>query len=294
VLSIDRIDSASAVATGAGVLSIDRIDSIHLEYWMHACSSPAMPPQRGLDEQGRAELQRLIGTLPFALHACQRDALAALADGRDVVANIGTGWGKTLIYILYAAASRSTCVVVTPLITLLHDQMREINKWGYQLGLSHQLAVRATVADENDDNHQRARVDVATALPTEGMGTANVPTSPVTECTTPLVTELCDCTGCLGRVAHETARRSVGTWTHGGRPLKRFRCLRGTNTLCKKGHVLTRQGNSKQLKCDDCTQPLVPSPVHGSMELTYISWGCATCDFERVMNSIDSTTFICM
>lgn len=58
-----------------------------------------MAPRRGLDERGRAELYKLIELLAFDLHACQRDALDALADGLDLVASIGTGWGKTLIYI---------------------------------------------------------------------------------------------------------------------------------------------------------------------------------------------------
>ena len=82
-----------------------------------------MAPRRGLDERGRAELYKLIELLPFDLHACQRDALDALSDGLDVVASIGTGWGKTLIYILFAIASGGTCVLVTPLLTLRDDQL---------------------------------------------------------------------------------------------------------------------------------------------------------------------------
>ena len=104
-----------------------------------------MAPRRGLDERGRAELNRLIGRLPFKLHGCQMEALDALADGRDVVASIGTGWGKTLIYIVFAIASGGTCILVTPLLTLRDDQLREINTWGARLGLTYELAIKATV-----------------------------------------------------------------------------------------------------------------------------------------------------
>ena len=60
---------------------------------LHGRMASRISPQaqrRGLDEHGRSELQRLIRLLPFDLHACQMEALEALADGRDLVASIGT------------------------------------------------------------------------------------------------------------------------------------------------------------------------------------------------------------
>jgi superfamily II DNA helicase RecQ len=95
---------------------------------------------------GRAELERLVGLLPWSLHPCQVDALRHLADGRDVLASLGTGWGKTLIYILYTMAAGCTTVLLVPLLTLRDDQERELNAWGRRLGWQHDLAAVATVA----------------------------------------------------------------------------------------------------------------------------------------------------
>ena len=57
----------------------------------------------------------------------QREALEAVLDGRDVVAVLPTGGGKTLVYQLAGALMDGTTVVATPLIALMQDQVRRLS-----------------------------------------------------------------------------------------------------------------------------------------------------------------------
>ena len=50
-----------------------------------------------------------------------------MLDGRDVVAVLPTGGGKTLVYQLAGALMKGTTVVATPLIALMQDQVRRLS-----------------------------------------------------------------------------------------------------------------------------------------------------------------------
>lgn len=56
----------------------------------------------------------------------QREALEAVLDGRDVIAVLPTGGGKTLVFQLAGLLLEGTTVVATPLIALMHDQVRRL------------------------------------------------------------------------------------------------------------------------------------------------------------------------
>ena len=56
----------------------------------------------------------------------QREALGGVLGGRDVVAVLPTGGGKTLVYQLAGAILGGTTVVATPLIALMQDQVRRL------------------------------------------------------------------------------------------------------------------------------------------------------------------------
>jgi ATP-dependent DNA helicase RecQ len=64
----------------------------------------------------------------------QREALEAVLDGRDVVAVLPTGGGKTLVYQLAGALLGATTVIATPLIALMHDQVRRLEASGVRVG----------------------------------------------------------------------------------------------------------------------------------------------------------------
>jgi ATP-dependent DNA helicase RecQ len=56
----------------------------------------------------------------------QVDAIAAVLDGRDTLAVLPTGSGKSAVYQVAAALIDGPTVVVSPLIALQHDQARAI------------------------------------------------------------------------------------------------------------------------------------------------------------------------
>jgi ATP-dependent DNA helicase RecQ len=66
---------------------------------------------------------RLHGFLPG-----QREALEGVLEGRDVIAVLPTGGGKTLVYQLAGLLLEGTTVVATPLIALMQDQVRRLRE----------------------------------------------------------------------------------------------------------------------------------------------------------------------
>ncbi|WP_338447021.1 DNA helicase RecQ [Pelagerythrobacter marensis] len=77
--------------------------------------------ERGL-ERARAELRRLFGFDDF--RGVQPQVLARVLAGESTLAVMPTGAGKSLTYRLPATMLPGTCVVVSPLIALMHDQLR--------------------------------------------------------------------------------------------------------------------------------------------------------------------------
>jgi len=73
------------------------------------------------DEAVHEALQRVFGFRGFRPN--QREVVRALLDGRDVFAVMPTGGGKSLCYQLPAVLLPGTCMVVSPLIALMKDQV---------------------------------------------------------------------------------------------------------------------------------------------------------------------------
>jgi ATP-dependent DNA helicase RecQ len=67
-------------------------------------------------------LQRVFGFPAF--RGVQADVVARVLDARRTLAVMPTGAGKSLCYQLPAVMMEGTCVVVSPLIALMHDQLR--------------------------------------------------------------------------------------------------------------------------------------------------------------------------
>ena len=87
-----------------------------LREWLAALDTDEEPEAQGADGIRR----RLVGLVHklkairgYDLHSCQLHALEAALTGSDLLVRMGTGWGKTLAYLLYvlARSSRRRCVV---------------------------------------------------------------------------------------------------------------------------------------------------------------------------------------
>jgi ATP-dependent DNA helicase RecQ len=86
-----------------------------------AAVEPAAPA-----DQLSAQLQDLFGLTDF--RPAQRGVIEALLAGRDVLCVMPTGAGKSLCYQLPAAVSRSFALVVSPLISLMADQVQQLTE----------------------------------------------------------------------------------------------------------------------------------------------------------------------
>ncbi len=73
-------------------------------------------------DRAREELRRLFGFADF--RGRQADVIARVLAGQSTLAVMPTGAGKSLTYQLPATMLEGTCVVISPLIALMHDQLR--------------------------------------------------------------------------------------------------------------------------------------------------------------------------
>lgn len=88
-------------------------------------------------DQGRRVREAASELLGFEeLRPGQEDAAAAVLQGRDVLAVMPTGSGKSAIYQIAGALIDGPTVVVSPLISLQHDQVEHI---GDEVGGAAQL-----------------------------------------------------------------------------------------------------------------------------------------------------------
>ena len=77
------------------------------------------------DTPGNAAHTALRETFGFdAFRGRQADVVARVLAGRSTLAVMPTGAGKSLTYQLPAVMLPGTCIVISPLIALMHDQLR--------------------------------------------------------------------------------------------------------------------------------------------------------------------------
>lgn len=80
-------------------------------------------PQQGFSlEDARARLKSIFGFDEF--RGRQPEVLERVLAGKSTLAVMPTGAGKSLTYQLPATMMAGTCVVISPLIALMHDQLR--------------------------------------------------------------------------------------------------------------------------------------------------------------------------
>ena len=73
----------------------------------------------------RQTLQSLFGLKEF--RPGQEEIIEAVLNGRDVLAVMATGSGKSLCYQLPAVSAGKRCLVISPLISLMNDQVAKLN-----------------------------------------------------------------------------------------------------------------------------------------------------------------------
>jgi ATP-dependent DNA helicase RecQ len=110
-------------------------------------------------------LQETFGFPRF--RGVQADVIARVLKGDRTLAVMPTGAGKSLCYQLPALAMQGTCVVISPLIALMHDQMRAADAIG----------LRAATLTSVDDNRaetmarlRRGELDLLYAAPERASG----------------------------------------------------------------------------------------------------------------------------
>ena len=85
----------------------------------------------------RATLQQHFGHASF--RAGQEELVRAVVDGYDVLAVMPTGSGKSLGFQLPAILLPGTTLVVSPLISLMKDQVDELNRRGIPAAAVHSM-----------------------------------------------------------------------------------------------------------------------------------------------------------
>src|SRR5262249_16676926 len=85
----------------------------------------------------RARLREDFGHAEF--RPGQEAIVTAVLDGCDVLAVMPTGSGKSLGYQLPALILPGTTLVVSPLISLMKDQVDELNRRGIPSGALHSM-----------------------------------------------------------------------------------------------------------------------------------------------------------
>ncbi|MER7742545.1 RecQ family ATP-dependent DNA helicase [Streptomyces sp. NPDC096538] len=90
--------------------------------------------------------------LGFTLRTCQEQAVSAVLDGKDTLAVLPTGSGKSAIYQVAGVAIGGLTLVISPLIALQRDQLRSLT--GRRQGEWH-----VGVAMLNSAQHARERQD---------------------------------------------------------------------------------------------------------------------------------------
>ena len=105
-----------------------------------ASSSPVvlqMPDARNTTTDVMTKLHHHFGHQTF--RPGQEQVVDAVLSGRDVLAVMPTGSGKSLGYQLAAVILPATTLVVSPLISLMKDQVDELNRRGIPSGALHSM-----------------------------------------------------------------------------------------------------------------------------------------------------------
>ena len=78
------------------------------------------------------KLQECVRRFPITnLKPEQQEAVECLLAGRDVLAILPTGFGKSLIYQVFGEVKQSSVLVISPLNSIVEEQVVELSELGF-------------------------------------------------------------------------------------------------------------------------------------------------------------------
>lgn len=102
-----------------------------------------MPRQTVTMEQCRKILTRYWGFASF--RPLQEDIIRSVTEGRDTLALMPTGGGKSITFQVPALAMEGTCLVITPLIALMKEQVNRLNSLEIRSLMIHSAMTREEI-----------------------------------------------------------------------------------------------------------------------------------------------------
>lgn len=82
--------------------------------------------KKTLESQCLNALQAFFGYPSFRTH--QLEAITAVLNKKDCMVVLATGTGKSMCYTIPALVSKKPCIVISPLISLMNDQVSSLNQ----------------------------------------------------------------------------------------------------------------------------------------------------------------------
>jgi ATP-dependent DNA helicase RecQ len=96
-------------------------------------------------EQYRLVLTKYWGYTSFK--PLQEDIIKSIADGKDTLGLMPTGGGKSITFQVPSLAQEGICLVITPLIALMKDQVNRLNELEIK-----SIAIHSGMSAEEIDN----------------------------------------------------------------------------------------------------------------------------------------------